>query len=104
RSSHPATTYLCVAALYVGSFIVMHFKHLFNRPRPSRLSPALMPPIDPPGHPAYPSGHATEAYLIALLLEQVGPNALTAPPVVANCPLQRLANHIVRHQEMAGSH
>jgi membrane-associated phospholipid phosphatase len=52
----------------------MHHKMKHNRPRPSRLLPALMPPIDPPGHAAYPSGHATQAYLMALLLAQVMPD------------------------------
>ena len=43
-----------------------------------------MPLIDPPGHAAYPSGHATQARLVALCLEQVMPNAII--PVAAPAP------------------
>ena len=71
--SHPWTTPLCHAALRVGQFLALHQKKRHMRGRPSTVSPALMPPIDPPGHPAYPSGHATEAYLIALVLAEVMP-------------------------------
>jgi membrane-associated phospholipid phosphatase len=61
------------AAIRIGQFVAMHHKMQHGRARPSRLLPALMPPIDPPGHAAYPSGHATEAYLLALLLAQAMP-------------------------------
>jgi hypothetical protein len=72
-SSHPWTFRLCHAAVRVGQFIVMHHKKLHGRARPSVIAPALMPPIDPPGHPAYPSGHATQAYLLAMVLAEVMP-------------------------------
>ena len=72
-TTHPWTTRLAHAAIRVGQFLVMHHKMQHARPRPSRLFPALMPPVDPPGHAAYPSGHATEAYLLALVLGQVMP-------------------------------
>jgi membrane-associated phospholipid phosphatase len=103
RSSHPATAYLCTAALQAGSFLATHFKRRFDRPRPSRLSPALMPPTDPPGHPAYPSGHATQAHLIAWLLEEVLPVAVAVPPA-PHRPLRRLASRIARNREVIGVH
>jgi hypothetical protein len=78
--SRPATVYLCTAALRIGSFLAMHYKYNYNRVRPSRLSPGLMPPIEPPDHASFPSGHATQARLIALCLEAVMPDSII--PVV----------------------
>jgi membrane-associated phospholipid phosphatase len=79
-SSHPWTWRLCHAAVRVGQFVVLHHKKESLRARPSMLAPALMPPLDPPGHPAYPSGHATEAYLLALVLAQVMPAIASGEP------------------------
>lgn len=45
--SRPATVYLCTVALRIGSFQAMHYKFKYDRARPSRLSPKLMPPIAP---------------------------------------------------------
>ena len=47
---------------------VVMFKEEFDRVRPSYLDPSLETVIDVPGHPAYPSGHAAESLLIALIL------------------------------------
>ena len=65
--SAPATHQLVTIANVVGQFVVMHYKMDFKRPRPSQYSPAILPPIEVPGHASFPSGHATEAYLIALI-------------------------------------
>src|ERR1051326_9439922 len=60
RYSHPWTFRMARTAIMVGEFVVMNLKYRFHRPRPSQLSPALMPPITVPGHASYPSGHATD--------------------------------------------
>lgn len=103
RRSHPATVYLCIAGLRVASFLAMHWKDHFNRVRPSRLSPSLMPPIDPPGHAAFPSGHATQAHLLALLLEQVMPPGIV-PQNREHGPLYLMAERIGRNREVLGLH
>jgi membrane-associated phospholipid phosphatase len=106
--SHPATVYLCTAALRIGSFQAMYYKYKYDRARPSRLSPRLMPPIDPPGHASFPSGHATQARLIALCLEQVMPSAII--PVISSVsnpdagPLRKMADRIARNREVLGLH
>jgi hypothetical protein len=115
--THPATVFLCTAALRIASFQAMYYKNLFNRARPSRFSPDLMPMIDPPGHASYPSGHATQARLVALCLEQVMPDAIipvAAPPpppppplldlVQEMSPLRMMASRIARNREVAGVH
>jgi membrane-associated phospholipid phosphatase len=94
--SHPATFDLINVALRVGQFAVMHFKYKYNRPRPSQLDPRVFPWIDVPGHPSYPSGHATEAHLLSLCLAEVVPDA--------KLPLTRLAKRVAENREIAGVH
>jgi hypothetical protein len=99
-SSHPWTFGLMQIALHVGEFQVMHYKYRFNRPRPSQLSPWLMPPIEVPGHASYPSGHSTQSHLVALVLGEVMPQ----PPAGQPNPLRLLAERIARNREVIGLH
>ena len=78
-SSHPRTFGLMQIALRVGEFQCMHYKYKFDRIRPSRLCPWLMPPIEVPGHASYPSGHSTQSHLVALILSQVLPRGRVEP-------------------------
>ena len=71
NASHPFTYDLTQAALRVGEFQAMFYKNMFNRPRASQLLPSLMPPVDVPGHPSYPSAHATE-FLPLVGLPEIG--------------------------------
>src|SRR5260370_20337017 len=86
----------------------MHYKFKYDRARPSRLSPRLMPPIDPPGHAAFPSAHATQARLIARCLEAVMPvhiipvDGAGAQPDPG--PLRQMADRIARNREVQGLH
>jgi hypothetical protein len=112
-NSHPWTFRLARTAIVVGEFAAMHYKHLWNRPRPSQLSPGLMPPLAVPGHASYPSGHSTQAYLVSMLLAQVMPaevsnvlprtptSLLTTPP---DSLLDRLAERVARNREVLGLH
>jgi membrane-associated phospholipid phosphatase len=115
-SSHPYTYDLMEIAFRVAQFQVMHYKRMANggkgRPRPSQICPALMPPIEVPGHASFPSGHATESLLISLCLAEVMPNAVKTPyigdttdPDYANSTaLLRLAQRIARNREVLGLH
>src|SRR6266436_4354682 len=111
-ASAPYTHDLVEVASHVGQFQVMHYKRHFSRPRPSQYSPALLPSIDVPGHASYPSGHATEANLIALCLEKVMPAAVRTPagppppplPLPGRSPLQQMAQRIARNREVLGLH
>ncbi|MGW9333697.1 hypothetical protein [Bosea sp. NPDC055594] len=108
--THPYTYYFTATALRLGQFLCMYYKDMFNRPRPVRLDPSLLAPIDPPGHPAYPSGHATQSFLIAKCLEQVVPVALVSrPPDASNPkgqpgPFWLLAERIAKLREVLGVH
>jgi len=97
--SHRDTTNLCIIAEQLADFSVMLFKKKFNRRRPSELRPALLPPLAVPGHASYPSGHATEAHLIAQLLA-----AVITPTHDAERWLSPLANRIAINREVMGLH
>jgi len=100
-STHPATSAMMASASMVAGMVVQHFKWLNNRRRPSQVCPALRPPIQVPGHAAYPSGHATQAFLIASSLAGVFPASSKPGSEMA---LRALAARIARNREIAGLH
>lgn len=106
KATHPNTVYLEQGALRVAQFVAMYYKNRFQRPRPWQLWPELMPPISVPGHASFPSGHATEAYMLANLLYEiagpVGPGANVAPS--AREITLRVAQRIARNREVLGLH
>jgi hypothetical protein len=114
RFSHPCTSALVAFAVLAGGMAAMHHKLAFARPRPSQLSPAVMPPVDPPPHAAYPSGHATQAHLVALCLALVMPDMTAvhqrppegggSPLPVRRDPLRDMAVRIARNREVLGLH
>ena len=75
---------------------VFYFKDRFNRARPWHYYPALNPTIAPPGHPAYPSGHATQGFALAFALSDVFPERRIA--------LEQYAYQLARHREIGGVH
>ena len=79
-----------------AAVVVMHFKNRFNRARPWEYEPALEPIIPPPGHPAYPSGHATQAHSLSMVLAQVIPELAGE--------LESLAYEVARNREIGGVH
>ena len=104
--SHPNTYRVMHIANLAATFAAMHFKRVYERPRPSQICPALMPPIPGPGHSSFPSGHGTQAYLIARCVNHV--IAASAVPaaeatVIAN-NVNVLAGRIARNRELAGLH
>jgi hypothetical protein len=101
-ASAPYTRELVEIAVTVGHFQVQHYKRVFSRVRPSQISPALLPPIEIPGHAAFPSGHATEGHMIAFCLAKVMPHAATKP--AARSPLMMMAQRIARNREVIGLH
>ncbi|HRD96614.1 MAG TPA: phosphatase PAP2 family protein [Rubrivivax sp.] len=65
---HKYTLELLGVGLSFATKIVMRFKHALGVPRPGEVSPLVHPMILTPGHRAFPSGHATEAYFAAEFL------------------------------------
>lgn len=105
--SYPATALLLRIASQVGTFVAMYQKYLFQRPRPSMLCPALLPPIAVPGHASFPSGHSTQAHLMALCMDEVftyqGHNPMPQQAAMHD-DLLALADRIARNREIAGLH
>jgi len=75
---------------------VMRQKQLFDRVRPSFLDPTIKPAIPVPPHPAYPSGHATQAFLRAFVLGSLDPKNASV--------YLKSAERIARNREIAGLH
>src|SRR5262245_55754737 len=90
----PRTAELLHAAIYLGGSAVMYSKAYFNRVRPWVLEPDLSPPIPLPGQPAYPGGHATQMYLMALTLSVLSPNDKDS--------LLSMAENVALNRERAG--
>jgi hypothetical protein len=107
--SHPNTYRVLHIASLIGSYAVLYYKGLRDRPRPSQVCPALLPPIPMPGHASWPSGHATQAWLKALCIEHVlqGAQSGTLTPGDINTfssNLRTLALRVARNREIAGLH
>ena len=94
--SHPATFQLMTMAFHVGRFLAMNYKVKFNVPRPSQVSPAILPWLDPPAHASFPSGHALEGRLMSHVLADVVPEAEKA--------LMALSKRVGENREIAGLH
>jgi membrane-associated phospholipid phosphatase len=107
--SHPNTYRILHIASLIGSYAVLYYKGLYDRPRPSQCCPALLPPIPMPGPASWPSGHATQAWLKALCIEHVLQGAesgtLTQYDLDAvSSNLRTLAIRVARNREIAGLH
>jgi membrane-associated phospholipid phosphatase len=76
--------------------IIFRFKHRFDRVRPHLLDTTLEPVIDVPQHPAYPSGHSTQAHVVAYLLSEIAP--------ARRAEFERDALRIAVNREIAGVH
>jgi PAP2 superfamily len=76
-------------------YVLMSAKAYFNVARPFQYSPELKP-LFFPEHPSFPSGHATQAYVIYLLF------AAWKPALEAK--LKSVALKIGKNREIAGVH
>ena len=77
-------------------YYILKLKIKFNRVRPSFLSSKLKPAIQNPLHPAYPSGHAGESMIAALVLGEFFPEHRER--------LIKYAKSIGHNREKAGVH
>lgn len=100
--AYPYTTKVLAIASLVGTFVAMYYKALYGRPRPSQLCPALLPPIEIPGHASFPSGHSTQAHLMALCMGDVLTGLAQSATMYDD--LWTLADRIARNREIAGLH
>lgn len=78
------------------SYFVLASKKDFARPRPSHLDPTLTTVINNPDHASYPSGHAAQAHMVALMLSGFDPEH--------EDEYKKLAYAIAHRREIAGVH
>jgi hypothetical protein len=76
--------------------VVVSSKRRFNRLRPSVVLPDIRPVVPVPPYAAYPSGHATQATVIAHLMAELAPKSARQ--------LHALAAQVGRNREVAGLH
>ncbi|MFN3273079.1 MAG: phosphatase PAP2 family protein [Paracoccus sp. (in: a-proteobacteria)] len=84
----------------MATAMVQRAKLGFSAPRPHVLSPDIQPMIDCPGHAAFPSGHATQAFALSGLLSAL--NEAKGPDPAS--PLDRMAARIAVNRTVAGLH
>ena len=107
--SHPSTLRLMNVASLIALHAAIYWKRYLRRVRPSEVLPALLPPISVPGHASFPSGHATQARLIARCVKSILPftdaQGTVQDVLAAVQPgLDALAFRIARNREIAGLH
>jgi hypothetical protein len=95
-STHPATRELLHTTLKELDPVLFYYKNAFDRVRPHKLDTGLTTDIEVPGHPAYPSGHATQSYFIARILSELDPERGDA--------YIESAYRIAHNREIAGLH
>ena len=96
ETKRPLTFEIMKKVIELESPQIMKQKKIYNRVRPSYLDPSIKPVIDIPAHPAYPSGHSTQANLRALVLSELDPKN--------RINYQQSAKRIARNREVAGLH
>lgn len=77
-------------------YFVVKYKKRFARARPSQLAPDLKLVVPNPGHAAYPSGHATQSMLSAMILGAIDP--------LNKAIYIQYAKDIAQRREIAGVH
>ncbi|MBK6387614.1 MAG: phosphatase PAP2 family protein [Rhodoferax sp.] len=96
---HKYTLELVSLVLTLAIQIEMRFKAAFACQRPDDLSPQIQPMIPTPGHGSWPSGHATEAFAIATVLQALLPKGEKYKE-----QLERQAARIAVNRTVAGLH
>lgn len=103
NGSKPKSMRLMQMAMRIGEMISIHYKEKYRRVRPSVLSPGLAPPFGPPGHPAFPSGHSLQGWLITESLMHAT-RATLATDSIYKPQLKWMAKRVAANRERAGVH
>ncbi len=99
---------LMLVARKIGEYVAMGLKGYYRMRRPSQVYPYILPIIDPPDTPSFPSSHSLQAHLIsnaltAALTLHPGPGGVMLPSQTA-IALGQLARRVARNREVAGVH
>jgi hypothetical protein len=100
-SRTPRTLELMNMALLLAVNVEMQFKHALACWRPIEYSAQVQPLITTPGHGTLPSGHSTQAYIVAKVLQSLL-GLPDAHPI--SIQLQRQSARIATNRVVAGVH
>lgn len=108
--SHPLTADLVATVVTIGWDVAQFYKEKYGRVRPSVIDPTIKPLIRIPGHASYPSGHSTQAHLVADALshlirdfdESYDPKFKNVRKFAT--PLRAAAARVGENREWAGVH
>lgn len=78
------------------AFFILERKQHFARPRPSQLDENLKTVLANPGHAAYPSGHSSQTYMVAIVLSDFDPENAQV--------YKQFAYDVTHRREIAGFH
>jgi hypothetical protein len=114
------TFLLMLVARKIGEYVAMGLKQYYQMRRPAQVYPLIMPLIDGPDTPSFPSSHSLQAHLITGVLKLaltppvppppfppgVFPPPGPPPPPCANTAqaLDVLADRVAYNREVAGVH
>jgi hypothetical protein len=104
------TLELLALAVRFAIAVEMRVKHALNHPRPLLFSPYIQPIIHTPNHGSLPSGHATEAFIVATVLTHLLAGEIPAfgervtQAVKDSSQPYRLAARIAINRTIAGVH
>lgn len=101
---HSKTLQMMSLAYALSIHVHMRFKQIFAIPRPVELSPQIQPMIATPGHSSWPSGHATEAFAVATLLQALLEASHAGNGDAYHEQMQRLAARVATNRTVAGLH
>lgn len=88
----------------VAITVEMQIKHHCWSPRPIDFAPQVQPIIQTPDHSSFPSGHATEAYALATVLERLQGKQSAQAGIDARAMSYRIAHRIAVNRTVAGVH
>lgn len=96
---------LLALAMDLSTFVVQRLKIAFAAPRAEMLSDQIQPMIATPLHGSYPSGHATQAFAVAMLLTILTRADRSAPAAIRpESQLLRMAARVAANRTVAGVH
>jgi len=100
QTRHAHTLEILNLALAFAAITAFRFKQAFGCPRPASYSSDIQPMIPTPEHSSLPSGHATEAFMVANVLAMLAGNSRKE----ARTLLPLLAGRIAVNRTIAGVH
>jgi hypothetical protein len=91
---------LLLVARKIGEYVAMGLKDIYKMRRPSQVYPLILPLIDPPDTPSFPSSHSLQAHLMSNAIKLALPRGARTTAKA----LDHLADRVARNREIAGVH